>query len=59
MLSWRARLSSAVEDELGPRAALVWHDGIERVDPVARLGRVAVGQLALEVPEVIEHRHRL
>ena len=31
-------------------------DGVERVDPVARLGRVAVGQLALEVAEVVEHR---
>ena len=51
-------LEQRVEDELGPRAPLVLDDGVERLDPVRRLGRVAVGKLALEVAELVEHLDR-
>ena len=30
-------------------------DGIQRIDPVARLISVAIRKLLLEVPEVVEH----
>jgi len=46
-------LEDAVEDELCPRAALVGDDRVERSDPVGRLVSVTVGQLLLEVPEVV------
>ena len=48
-------LQEPVEDELRPRSPLVPDDRIERLHPVRRLVRVAVGQLALEVAELIEH----
>ncbi len=48
-------LQQPVEDELRARPSLVLDDGVERIDPVSGLVRVAVGQLPLEVAEVIEH----
>ena len=48
-------LEEPVEDELGTVLAGRLDDRVQRVDPILRLGGVAVGQLPLEVAVLVEH----